>query len=90
MELTSIRKMNEDPNESYYYISENLEESKDLLLLNDAERRLVVISLSAFSKYLGLYSLWKDTIKEFGLKWDKPNQVKEGTTSLENFSISLT
>ena len=44
-------------------------------MMNDAKRRLVMSSLSSLSKYLGLYDLWKNTIKEFGLKWDKPNPL---------------
>jgi len=32
-------------------------------------------SLANLSKYLGLYDHWKNTIKDFGLKWDKPNPL---------------
>jgi len=59
----------------YCYILENPAEAKDLLMMNDAKRRLVMSSLSSLSKYLGVYHGWKNTIKEFGLKWDKPDPL---------------
>jgi len=45
-------------------------------MMNDAKRRLVMSSLANLSKYLGLYDQWKNTIKEFDLKWDKPDALR--------------
>jgi len=59
----------------YWRILENPAEAKDLLMMNNAKRRLVMSSLANLSRYLGVYESWKNTIKEFGLKWDKPNPL---------------
>ena len=52
--------------------------ASQLLMLNKDLRRVAMSSLSNLSKFLGVYEQWKQTIRNYGLKW-------ENTTSLETF-----
>jgi hypothetical protein len=52
--------------------------ASQLLPLSKDMRRLVMSSLSNLSKFMGVYDSWKQTIRNYGLKW-------ENTNSLETF-----
>ncbi len=52
--------------------------ASQLLLLSKDMRRMAMSSLSNLSKFLGVYDSWKQTIRNYGLKW-------ENTNSLETF-----
>ncbi|MCW4024538.1 MAG: hypothetical protein NWF01_05835 [Candidatus Bathyarchaeota archaeon] len=52
--------------------------ASQLLLLSKDMRRIAMSSLSNLSKFLGVYDSWKQTIRNYGLKW-------ENTNSLETF-----
>jgi hypothetical protein len=58
-----------------------------LLSLSKAKRRLVMASLSNLAKFLGKYQQWKNTIKEYGLKWEQRNNL-ETFLSLLNTNIN--
>jgi len=62
----------------YAAILEKPSMASQLLMLNKDLRRVAMSSLSNLSKYLGVYDQWKQTIRNYGLKW-------ENTTSLETF-----
>ena len=62
----------------YAVILEKPSMASQLLMLSKDLRRIVMSSLSNLSKYLGVYDQWKQTIRNYGLKW-------ENTTSLETF-----
>jgi hypothetical protein len=62
----------------YAVILEKPNMASQLLLLSKDLRRLAMSSLSNLSKYMGFYEQWKQTIRNYGLKW-------ENTNSLETF-----
>jgi intergrase/recombinase len=62
----------------FAYILEKPGLASQLLMLTKDVRRLAMSSLSNLSKYLGIYEQWKQTIRNFGLKW-------ESTSCLEAF-----
>ena len=62
----------------YAIILQTPNKASQLLLLSKDMRRLVMSSLSNLSKYMGVYDSWKQTIRNYGLKW-------ENTSSLETF-----
>jgi hypothetical protein len=62
----------------YYIILEKPNMASQLLLLSKDMRRIAMSSLSNLSKFLGVYDSWKQTVRNYGLKW-------ENTNSLETF-----
>ena len=42
-----------------------------ILMLSKDKQRLVMSSLSNLSKFLGIYSQWKESMRNVGLKWSK-------------------
>jgi hypothetical protein len=62
----------------FYLILEKPSLASQLLMLSKDVRRVAMSSLSNLSKFLGVYENWKQTIKNFGLKW-------ENTSNLEAF-----
>lgn len=52
--------------------------ASQLLMLSKDVRRVAMSSLSNLSKYMGIYEQWKQTIRNYGLKW-------ENTSNLETF-----
>ncbi len=62
----------------YAVILEKPNMASQLLLLSKDMRRMAMCSLSNLSKFLGIYDSWKQTIRNYGLKW-------ENTSSLETF-----
>jgi hypothetical protein len=54
----------------------------DLLQLSPQTRLNAMKALTALSKYLGCYEQWKNTIKQYNLKWTTGN---ESIASLERF-----
>lgn len=41
----------------------------EIALLSEGKRRMVLASLSALAKYLGVYNQWKECIQRYGIKW---------------------
>ena len=62
----------------FAFIIEKPSMASQLLMLSKDLRRVAMSSLSNLSKYLGVYDQWKQTIRNYGLKW-------ENITSLETF-----
>ena len=59
----------------------------DLMKVSDGVRRMAMFSLSALSKYLGLYDDWKNLVKRYGLKWagkSKSDIMIERLTKVED------
>jgi len=67
----------------YYAQLTGIPATNSLLLQLPPQTRLNVMkSLTALSKYLGCYEQWKNTIKQYNLKWTTGN---ESIASLERF-----
>ena len=59
----------------------------DLMKVTDGVRRMGMFSLSALSKYLGLYDEWKNLVKRYDLKWagkSKSDIMIERLTKIED------
>ncbi|MGB9756302.1 MAG: hypothetical protein ACPLVJ_00770 [Candidatus Bathyarchaeales archaeon] len=41
----------------------------EVALLSEGKRRMVLASLSALAKFLGIYDQWKNSIQRYGIKW---------------------
>ena len=58
-----------------------------LLSLSSGKKRLVMSSLSALAKYLGVYEDWRRLIRQYGLKWSGKSKDKifiERLTKVKN------
>ena len=73
----------------YAVVIEKPNMASQLMLLNKDLRRMVMSSLSNLSKYMGLYDQWKQTIRNFGLKWESTNSL-ETFLSILNTDLSET
>jgi len=62
--------------QKYAAILENPNLASQLLLLTKDMRRLVMSALSNLSKYTGCYDSWKETIRNYGLKWENRNGLE--------------
>jgi hypothetical protein len=62
----------------FAFVLEKPSLASQLLVLSKDVRRVTMSSLSNLSKYIGVYEQWKQTIRNYGLKW-------ENTSNLETF-----
>jgi len=60
----------------YQVILEKPNMASQLLLLSKDMRRLAMSSLSNLSKYMGIYDVWKQTIRNYGLKWENSSNLE--------------
>ncbi len=60
----------------YSVILDNPNMASKLLLLSKDMRRLAMSSLSNLSKFTGGYDKWKQTIRNYGLKWKNTNNLE--------------
>jgi intergrase/recombinase len=63
--------------------------ASQLLMLSKDVRRMAMSSLSNLSKYLGIYDQWKQTIRNFGLKWENTSGL-EAFLSILNSNVNET
>ena len=70
----------------YAYVLDQPEKASDLNLLSRDLRRLVMASLANLSKYLGMYSSWRQLVKNNGLKWERRSALE---TFVDIFECNL-
>jgi len=70
----------------YHAILQNPHGARELLLLAEAKRGMVMAALSNLSRYLGFYKHWKSIIRDHGLRWEK-NGVLDTITSILNTNL---
>lgn len=70
----------------YAYVFDHPEKTSDLNLLSKPLRRLVMASLANLSKYLGIYSKWRDLVRNNGLKWERKSALE---TFVDIFETNL-
>ena len=73
----------------FAFVLEKPSLASQLLVLSKDVRRLAMSSLSNLSKYLGVYEQWKQTIRNFGLKWESTSGL-EAFLSILNSNINET